>query len=384
MKIFKATIITVLGSLALLSGCGDQLPTDIPDPYGVQGYLDLGWESYAAADYEQALDYFKVAIDLDVSGVEGFLGAGWAALFVEDYWRVADDYFYMAIQHDAGAFPIQQPNQTLIQDTSWTVFECVSPVLPDSVMEVIEALGETWYDWPQPGDTTEINPSILGDYLYGTGIFGTPPNPDYGPQYGNRRFTYRFHPADNSIISLFYALNSFTNREMHVDSIVPDVDGTWVYISVPLTSVDISGGDAQLTWISADNQVSITYATFNPTGAETQYTYDALVGIVMLQDVRGTNGNPLLGVAAAMGLDQLTGDYQFGQGKDYVGLENLSIVQVVGNGAVLGFAEEAFRYTLFMCTSMGYGTGLNPAGQTFVTDLMLVIVDMLNDVPPTA
>jgi len=378
MKLFKATIITVLGSLALLSGCGDQLPTDIPDPYGVQGYLDLGWESYADADFEQALDYFKAAIDLDAAGIEGYVGAGWSALFVEDYWRVADDFFYMAIQHDAGAYPIQQINQTLIQDTSWTVFECVNPVLPDSVMEVIEALGETWYDWPQPGDTTEINPANLGDFLYGTGIFGDASHPDFGPQYGNQRFTYRFHPADDSIISLFWAFNSFSNSNMHVDSIAADGDGTWVYISVPMVNVEISGEGNQLTWISADNQISMTYATFEPTGDETQYTYDALVGSVMLQDIRGGNGDPLLGAAEAMALNQLTGDYQFGLGRDYVGLEELDNVQVIGNGAVLSFSEQAFRYALYMCQSVGYGSEVNPNGQTFVTDLMIVIESMLN------
>jgi hypothetical protein len=347
MKIFKATIITVLGSLALLSGCGDQLPTDIPDPYGVQGYLDLGWESYAAADYEQALDYFKVAIDLDVSGVEGFLGAGWAALFVEDYWRVADDYFYMAIQHDAGAFPMLGLTETQLQDTMWTNFVCLHPQLPPEVLDpILEMTADSGALWV--GD--QINAII-----------------------GNKSIQYKFQAMGGDAISMFDIHNGFSNATVLVDSIV---DG-WVYVTVPRKSV-VVGDDTWRTWINVGNGVDYSYRTFEPTGTESQYTYDALTGIVMLQDIRGTNGDPILGAAAAMALDQLTGDYSFGNGMDYEGLENLSNVQIIGNGAAIGFSQEAFLYCWSMCKSVGYGAELDPESDTFETDLMVVIENMLN------
>ena len=113
--------IAILGSLELLSACGDQLPTDIPDPYGYQGFLDRGWAKYEDEIFanEQgtgALDYFKDAIDCNVQGIEGFVGAGWSALFVSDEWRIADNYFYMAIQLDAGAFPMMNPAESQVQE----------------------------------------------------------------------------------------------------------------------------------------------------------------------------------------------------------------------------------------------------------------------------
>ena len=347
MKLFKATIITVLGSLALLSGCGDQLPTDIPDPYGVQGYLDLGWGSYAEADYEQALEYFKAAIDLDAAGIEGYVGAGWSALFVEDYWRVADDYFYMAIQHDADGFPMLGLTETQIQDTMWTKFVCLHPQLPPEVLDpILEMTADSGALWVG----NQINAII-----------------------GNKPIQYRFQAMGGDAIALFSTHNGFSNGTASVDSIV---DG-WVYVSVPRVSVTV-GEDTWRTWINVGNGIDYSYRTFEPTGMESQYTYDALAGIVMLQDIRGDNGDPILGAAAAMGLDLLTGDYSFGSGLDYEGLEVLSNVQIVGNGAAIGFSQEAFPFTWFMCTSVGYGAELDPESDTFVTDLMVVIENMLN------
>jgi hypothetical protein len=344
MKLSKATI--VLGSLALLSGCGVENPV-LPDPYGVQGYLDLGWESYAEADFEQALDYFKAAIDLDVAGVEGYLGAGWSSLFVEDYWRVADDYFYMAIQHDADGFPMLGLTETQIQDTMWTTFVCLHPDLPPEVLDpILEMTADSGAIW-------------VGDAIFAI--------------IGNKPIQYRFQTLGGDAGAMFLLQNGFSGADTGIDSIA----GGWVYVTVPRTNVKI-GNEYYDTWINADNGISYEYRTFEPTGQESQYTYDALAGIVMLQDVRADNGDPILGAASAMALDQLTGDYSFGHGMDYEGLEDLDNVRVMANGAAIGFSQEAFLFSWFMCTSVGYGADLNPESDSFVTELMVVIENMLN------
>ncbi|MCK4671082.1 MAG: hypothetical protein KAT47_00975 [Candidatus Aegiribacteria sp.] len=365
--------IAILGSLVLLSACGDQLPTDIPDPYGYQGFLDRGWAKYEDEIFSNeqgtgALDYFKDAIDCNVQGIEGFVGAGWSALFVSDEWRIADNYFYMAIQLDAGAFPMMNPAESQVQDTTWTVFECIDPVLPDSVLEVIAALGETWYDWPEPGDTTLIDKVAIGAYLHGSNPFQ-----NYGPDYGDRDFSYRFQPLASDPMAMFTAANGFSASISVVDSII----GGWIYITTPLAVMDI-GGDNYYVWINADDQMNYEYRTFTATGSETQYTYDALAGIVMLQDIRGENGDPLLGAAAAWGLDQLNSDYSFGSGRDYAGLETISNVQLKGTAAAIAYANQAFMYAWFTCTSEGYGDYLDPDDPGFVVQLMAVIEEMLN------
>lgn len=345
MKLIRTTIIAILGSLVLLSGCGDQLPTDIPDPYGVDGFLTLGWNAYADADYEQALEYFKEAIDLDVAGVEGYVGAGWSALFVTDYWRVADEYFYMAIQHDAGTFPMIEMMESQTQDTMWTVFECLHPDLPPAVLDPILAM------------TADSGAQWVGDEIYA--IVGTDPIP------------YRF--MQNDAISMFDVTNGFSQDVIDVDSL----SGGYIYVTVPRTNVEISGNYYD-TWINADNVMSYDYRSFAATGSETQFTYDALVGIVMLQDIRAENGDKLLGCGAAQGLESLVTDYSFGLGKRYAGYETIDNVEIMGTAAAIAFADQAFRYSWYLCLSMGYGGSLDPEDATFVTDLMVVIENMLN------
>jgi len=344
MKLISAAIVAILGSLVLLSGCAND-PTDIPDPYGVNGFLQLGWDAYAAADYEQALEYFKDAIDLDVSGIEAYVGAGWSALFREDYWRIADNYFYMAIQHDAGTFPMLEVSEALTQDTMWTVFQCLHADLPPAVLDPILAM------------TADSGAQWVGDEIYA--IVGSTPIP------------YRFSRTD--AISMFDVANGFSVASIDVDSIV----GDWVYLTVPRSNIEVQG-EFYDTWINVDNQISYAYRTFAASGSETQFTYDALVGIVMLQDIRGDNGDRLLGTAAARGLESLNTNYQFGLGKRYAGLESIDNVQIMGTAAAIGFSDQAFRFAWSLCTSLGYGGSLDPEDATFVTDLMVVIENMLN------
>lgn len=344
--------IAILGSLVLLSGCGDQLPTDIPEPYYYQGFLDRGWDKYEDEIFANdqgtgALDFFKDAIDYNVQGIEGFVGAGWSALFVSDEWRIADNYFYMAIQQDAGTFPIMTPSESQVQDTMWTVFECLHPDLPPSVLDpILEMTADSGIVWV----AGEIEDIIDDDPI-----------------------PYRFQPLSSDPIAMFTADNGYSTGISSVDSIV----GGWIYITSPLAVMDI-GGANYYVWINADDQMNYEYRTFTATGSETQYTYDALAGTIMLQDIRGENGDPLLGCAAAWGLDQLNGDYSFGFGKNYVGLESINNVQLKGTAAAIAYENQAFWYAWFTCTSEGYGNSLDPADPGFVVQLMFVIEEMLN------
>ena len=344
--------IAILGSLVLLSGCGDQLPTNIPEPYYYQGFLNRGWDKYEDEIFSNeqgtgALDYFKDAIDSNVQGIEGFVGAGWSALFVSDEWRIADDYFYMAIQFDAGSFPIMTPSESQVQDTMWTVFECLHPDLPPAVLDpILELTADSGMIW-------------VADQI--EDIIDDDPIP------------YRFQPFGSDPIAMFTATNSYTGAASVVDSIT---DG-WIYMTAPQTKMTI-GGDSYYVWVNVDDQMNYEYRTFTATGNETQYTYDALAGIVMLQDIRGENGDPLLGCAAAWGLDQLNSEYIFGSGQAYAGLESINNVQLKGTAAAVAYANLAFKFAWFTCTSEGYGTYLDPDDPGFVVELMAVIEDMLN------
>ena len=344
--------IAILGSLVLLSGCGKQLPTDIPDPYGYQGFLDRGWEKYEDDIFINdqgtgALDYFKDAIDCNVQGIEGFVGAGWSALFVSDEWRIADNYFYMGIQLDAGAFPMMNPSESQVQDTMWTVFECLHPDLPPAVLDpILENTADSGIVWV----AEEIEAIIDDDPI-----------------------PYRFKPLLSNPIAMFTVANGYSGTTSIVDSI----SGGWVYIVTPQAVMEI-GDDDYFTWINVDNQMNYDYRNFTGTGSETQYSYDALAGIVMLQDIRGENGDPLLGCAAAWGLNQLNSTYSFGSGKAYEGLESISNIQLKGTAAAIAYANQAFMYAWFTCTSEGYGTDLDPADTGFVVELMAVIEEMLN------
>ncbi len=342
--------IAILSSLVLLGGCGNQLPTDLPDVIGYQGFVQLGWDSYNAGNFEIALDYFHDAIDIDPALPEGYLGAGWSSLYLPDYWRIADDYFFMAIQNDIGYYPLGGYAESQVQDTMWTNFECLHPDLPGSVLDPILA------------ETADSGLVWVGEQI--EGIVGSVDMP------------FRFMPLKSGVLAMFLAANSYTTLNCEVDSVVA---GGWVYLTVPMAAMDI-GGDDYYTWISVDEQVNYEYRVFNQTGAAAgQVFLDALAGCCMLQDIRGENGDPLLGCVTAWVLDELDSDYIFGDGQIYVGYEVVSNLQLKGTAAALAFANQYFKFAWFICTSEGLGLDLNPGDPDFVTGLMSVIEFMLNN-----
>jgi hypothetical protein len=370
MKTLRTLILPVAAGLVFLAGCGDYNP-DLPDPITAQGYVNDGWTAYAAGNYALALENFQAAIEADVTYPAGYLGAGWASINQSDYWVIADNYFFMAEQLSSGHAPLVMFSEQLVQDTNWTVFQCVDPVLPDSVMEVIGALGETWYDWPAAGDTTVIDAVTIGAYLYGAAPFAT-----YGPDYGAMNFTYRFHTSEPNVAAMLTTFNNFSNVSCPVDSIVADGSGGyWVYVMGDYTAVT-QGDLVYRTWIMADNVMTYDYMTFTPGGLD-QDTYDALAGSVMLQHVRGDNGDPLLASAAAIALDRELDAYDFGAGTPHDAVLDMSMAQIKGMAASSVFTTTWFRYAWFLCLTEGYGLDLLPTRDDFVFALMQVIESML-------
>lgn len=342
----QITALAILGSLVLLSGCYES-PT-YPDAQGYDGFIELGWDAYGDGNFQMALDYFLDAIDADPSRSEGYVGAGWATIYLPDYWRITDDYFYMGIQQQAGYYPLGEYTESQVQDTMWTVFECIHPDLPPSVLDpILEQTADSGIVWV--GEQIE---AIVGD----------------------ADIPYRFQPLQNGPIACFIVTDGYTTVPAEVDSIM---DG-WIYITVPLSMLEV-GGDDYYTWIGADQQNNYTYRVFDQSGSPSgQCMLDAMAGSVMIQEIRGENGDALLGVATAFALDILDSSYAFGDGTIYSQYESLNNMQVKGTGAALAFAMQYFRFAWFTCLSEGQGMGLDPTSPTFVTDLMVVIEVMIS------
>ncbi len=346
----KITAITILGSLILLSGCYES-PT-YPEVQGYNGILQQGWEAYGDNDFSAALGYFQDCIDADPSRSEGYMGAGWAMIHLPDYWRIADRYFYMALQQETGLYPMDFCFEVQVQDTMWTVFECLHPDLPESVLDpILEATADSGMMWV--GDT-------IASLVNG------------GP------IPYRFKPlSEDELLSISRLVNGFTNDTLEVDSIATD---GWVYLTVPMTKVRTVDG-SYYTWIGVDQKVEYSLGTLKrPDGLNSQVVFDALVGSVMLQDARGVkSGDPLMAIASAMLLDKLDSGYAFGSGNVNQGLEDINNLNVKGMAAAQAFASRHFKYTLFLCRTSGRGQDIDPGSPTFLTDLMTLIEAMIND-----
>jgi len=352
MKILRSLVLPAAFSLALFAGCNPENP-DLPDPKLPAGYCQDGWDAYEAGDYELALENFQAAIDLDVTYPEGYLGAGWAMIHMADYWLIADNYFYMAIQQDAGFAPLVERSEALVQDTMWTVFECLDPQLPPEVLDpIISQLGTQGPVW-------------VGDEIYAI------VSPDGEPD-----IPYRFHTDYEIPVALLFATNNYSLRQCDVDSLVPDGEGgTWVYLNGNYRLVTVGDDDIR-TWICADNEVAYDYMTFE-TGGLTQFSYDALAGWALLQHVRGDNGSALTANAAVWALDHELDSYVFGAGAYREGLEDINLVQLKGMAAATAFAAEVFPFAWFDCTSEGYGLDLNRRAPDFLFLLVQVIESMI-------
>ena len=367
----KRTIALFAGiALVLMAGCGDKLPTDIPDVIGYNGIVAQGWQAYDQGDYNTAMQKFQEALDIDVTRPDAFLGAGWTSVHLTDYWNVGGEYFYMAAQQDAGGkWPVTSGTAVAEQDPGWTVFECVDPVLSPSTMSVLEAYGEVWTDWPKDGDVTVIENQIIGRFLRGTGPFADAHNDPQSPKYGTIPFLYKFTYGVPNFFGIISAENVTTPvaSGMEVVDLLEEGGVMYAYLHVPHTN---SADGEYDYWIMTEHNIEFDYATFHMPSGATDFTRHALAGYAALQQARGLSGNAVAGVAAAFGL-YLQGEYSFSH-------SSMNRTNILGMSAAMAFLQQQFRFTLFTVQTAGFGMGLNPDSPNFVIQLAQTIQAMLN------
>jgi len=369
MKKINATIIAVVAaSLILVAGCYDN-GTPMPPVAGYDGLMSAGWTAFEAGDYADAMDKFQAALDMDTSRPEAYLGSGWCSVVLADYWGVGYDYDYMAVQHDGGEWPVEIFRETAVQDTNWTVFECISPELTANDRLVIESFGESLLvvdgDTLIPGfyrgfsttDTLRItNNWIIGKWLEDV--------------YGHRvRFQYRYQINRADVSVVFRYINAVTQRNCDVDSIVNGSASTAVYLSAP--PEEVKGGDPGWMWISCNNPLEFSYSVYGNPGGQTDITADGLVAYGCLQDVRGLNGKALEGVTMLLGLAADHPQYSFSHYK------SLTSINLKGMAAAIALRNRYFRPALYICQQAGYGLNIKIADPNFLVALVQVIEDML-------
>ncbi len=361
-KINAMLAIAVATSLILVAGCYDGGVTQ-PTAIGYDGYVDLGWAAFAAGDYDDAMSNFELAIDIDVSKPDAYLGAGWCSILLSDYWVIGHQYDYMAVQLDGGTWPVAFETEILTQDTTWTVFQCVDPVLTANDIMVIESWGDsllvvegdTLVPHFTPNDSVwTVDNIIIGDWLYG--------------EYGAVRFQYKFELDHPNVLALFTVANEFSLVNCSVDSIVNGTAST-VYLSVPYVRV-AAGDDDYRTWCMYQNNMSFEYATYTSAGGSTSFANDAVAAYGILQEARGENGDVHFGVASLLGLAN-EGPYTFSR---YTGITSLKLK---GMAAAMAFKNQYFRFALGICRSENFGLSIEVSDPNFLVELMQAIELML-------
>lgn len=367
----------------MMTGCGDQLPEEVPDPIYLEGFLNNGWMAFEANNYEEALDYFQQAIDAEVQNAEVYLGAGWSCLYLSDYWAKANDYFYMALQLDGGQPPlVEHLTEIQVQDTSFTTFELIddriTPAQLDTVSWLYTQVGDTLANWPFPGDSTVVIAQTPGRYMYGTSEFEDDSLGEVGPQLGNVTLDYRFSVQQPNLITLLGVANVPLSKIYSPDSI----SGSSVYIAVDMEYIadpETAAFDAY-EWIMPGMQCNYDYVTLDVGSGATQISKDAMAGWGLLQQLRGEDGNALLGVANGQAMEQLFDSYTFDEGSQYGtdGVQmDINLDQMVGNAALVAYGQEKFMYAWFLCKKVGAGTGLDPESADFELDLIQVIEGLI-------
>ncbi len=363
MKRINAMIlVAVAASLILVAGCYDN-DAVYPEVEGYMGFINAGWDAFEDGDYEIAMENFQWALEMDSSRPEAYHGAGWASILLPDYWTLGEQYDYMTVQHDGGAWPVVLSTETLTQDLSWSVFECLNPVLTANDITVINAWGTT--DTLIIDDTLvvfepdSLKPAMdnieIGDWFYS--------------QYGAVRFQYTFEIADPDVKALFTVANEFSLVDCSVDSVVNGTSTSTVYLSVPYERYSV-GSLAYRTWCMFENEMSFQFATYESAGGQTAFTSDAVAAYGILQDARGENGDLYFGVATLLGLAE-EGEYSFSH---YDGITSLKLK---GMAAAIAYRTLNFRPALGICQQAGYGLDIEASDPDFLIQLMQVIELML-------
>ena len=327
-------------------------PSDLPEPEGYDGFLELGWQAVSQGEHLNALDYFQQAIAVDLSRAEGFLGAGVACLYLEDYWSQGDAFFQSAIQKDCGSSVVMQyQDEAQVQDTMWTVFQCIDSDLPQDSLDI-------WL--PLTADSGEV---WVGNQIYNYLV-------------NNQLSTdlqFKFTPVHDNSVACVDLFNIQSGAFYSGDSTVAGS----VYLTVPLLKLDIEQGIDYYTWIMVNQNIIYNYATLNTPNKQSQITLDALAARVMLQEVRGGTGDLLQSVASVAGLLQIAPDFKFGNDTPIrESVFDTDIVDVSASAASYAFLNEKYINSWFICKQVGYGLQLDPQSENFLLDLLELIAQM--------
>ncbi len=329
---------------ALLLGCVSE-PSGMAEPEGYEGFLTLGWEALAEGNAQEALDCFMAAIETDVTRPEAYLGAGTACGWLEERWEAADGYLLMAIERDLGHSAVHlHRSEYQVQDTMWTVFQCIDPDLPgDSLQAWLAMTADSGYQW--------VNSRIYG-YLVSGGY--------------DTNLSFRFSPPGESPVACLEVLNTQAWAPFSSDS----VRGDSIYFRAEYLGSFVG-------WVSVGQYVRYDYASLDCGGAPGQITLDALAVRSVFEDLRGEDGDPLLAASCAQGLLGLDPGYVFGEGVPHRSSAlSLNSTQVAAAAASCAFLQESFLYAWFICREAGYGYGLDPESEDFLFALMELINQM--------
>ncbi|MCK5036712.1 MAG: hypothetical protein KAS73_12535 [Candidatus Sabulitectum sp.] len=345
-------IFSFLIFLALFSVACMRNPSDLPEPEGYDGFLELGWQAVQHGEHLDAFDYFQQAIAVDLSRAEGFLGAGIVCLFLEDYRSQGDAFFQSAIQKDCGgSVVVQYQDEVQIQDTMWTIFQCIDPDLPKDSLDI-------WL--PLTTDSGEV---WVGDKIYNY-LFTNQLSTD---------LQFKFTQSHSNAVACVDLFNVQSGAFYSGDSTVAG----FVYLTVPLQKLDIEQGIDYYTWIMVNQNIIYDYASFNAPDQNSQITLDALAARVMLQEIRGDTGDLLQSVASTAGLLQIASDYKFGTGNPVrESVFDTDIVDVSASAASYSFLNKKYINSWFICKQVGHGLYLDPQSENFLLDLLELFAQM--------
>ncbi len=327
-------------------------PSELAEPSGYDGFVQLGWQAIEQGRYLEALNFFQQAIDVNVNGAEGFLGAGVSSVFLEDYWELGDNFFQVAIHNDhGGSVVVKHLEEVQFQDTLWTVFQCVDPDLPRDSLNL-------WLSFTADSGEVWVNGKIF-DYLSVNGF--------------STDLLFRFSPEYDNAVA---CLDIYRAQSGAFNSCDSTASG-FIYVTIPVRASYMGGMIWHYSWIVVGQNIIYDYAVFDSNGSTGQITQDALAGRLMLQEIRGTEGDVLQAVACAYGLLQVAPNYQFGA-DDPVreGVFDIDAVDVAASGASCAFFNQKYIYSWFMCKQVGYGLDLDPQSDNFLLEILELIMQM--------
>jgi len=327
-------------------------PSGLPEPGGYEGLIELGWNSIKEGRYYDGMNYFQEAIEVDVGRPGAYLGAGIASIFIESYWEEGEDYFQMAVQRSLGFSAIEQRlNQTIAQDTLWTVIECIDPDLPeDSLNSWLASSADSGVVWV--GE--QINNYLAANDL-------------------STDLSFRMIPAGGTVASCVDLYNMQNGAYYTGDSISEG----YVHFTVPLTTTKIGPSTFYYQWVMADQGVLLDYAVAHGTGQAEQTSLDALAGWVALEEAKGEQGQLLQSTACSQYLIWSAPDYRFGKGDTLLeSVFDSRLKDIVACSASQAFTEGKFIYSWFLCRQVGYGLDLDPQSENFLFDLLVILMEM--------